>query len=72
MGTPTPEEFLTIEQVCDLLKLSQRNVYEMCRTRQLPGVAKVGSRWRVNKKELLDWMAAGGDAADGNHARQDG
>jgi excisionase family DNA binding protein len=61
-------EYLTIEEVCVLLKLGKRTVYELARTGRLPGAAKVGGQWRVNRETLTAWLEAGGefDAADGS------
>lgn len=60
-------EFLTIEEVCRLLKLSDRTVYDLCRHGKLPGAAKVGGQWRVNALELNGWLSAGG--ASGSRQR---
>lgn len=57
-------EFITLKEVCDMLKLSDRMVYDLCRQGRLPGAAKVGGRWRVDRQKLLDWMAAGAEAQD--------
>lgn len=53
--------FLTIEEVAELLRLSERSVYSMARSGKLPGAAKVGQKWRVNRAALLAWMAEGGE-----------
>ena len=57
----TPPTFLTIPECCDLLRLSERSVYDMARNGRLPGAAKVGGKWRVNRSVLMDWLATGGD-----------
>lgn len=57
----TPPTFLTIPECCDLLRLSERSVYDMARGGRLPGAAKVGGKWRVNRRMLLEWLAQGGD-----------
>ena len=57
----TPPTFLTIPECCDLLRLSERSVYDMARNGKLPGAAKVGGKWRVNRSVLMDWLATGGD-----------
>ncbi len=54
--------YLTIQQVCELLQLGERTVYEMCRQGKLPGAAKVGGSWRVDETALRDWLARGGEA----------
>ena len=56
-------QYLTIDEVCTLLKLGKRTVYELCREGKLAGAAKVGNQWRVNRLQLDEWLAAGGDAA---------
>ena len=40
--TEQMHRYLTIQQVCELLQLGERTVYEMCRQGKLPGAAKVG------------------------------
>jgi len=59
----TVAEYLTILEVCGLLKLSERTVYDLCRRRKLAGAAKIGNQWRVNREELQEWLKAGGAAA---------
>ena len=46
-------EYLTIPEVCDLLRLSERTVYTMCRAKKLPGAVKVGNQWRVERRKLI-------------------
>ena len=60
-------EYLDIEETARLLKLSPRAVYDKFRARALPGVAKVGGKWRVNRQKLIEWMDAGGELADEQH-----
>lgn len=55
-------EYLTIKEVCDLLKIGERTVYQLCRSGKLGGACKIGNQWRVNRGELLAWLKAGGDA----------
>ena len=57
----TPPTFLTIPECCDLLRLSERSIYGMARSGRLPGAAKVGGKWRVNRRVLMEWLARGGD-----------
>lgn len=64
-------EFLTIAEVCEMLKLGERTVYDLCRQGKLPGAAKIGGQWRVNADELSAWLKAGG-AAEFNTARPEG
>ena len=55
-------DFMTIREVCDLLKIGERTVYDLCREGKLGGAAKIGSQWRINREELLAWLKAGGAA----------
>jgi len=55
-------EYLTISEVCELLRLSERTVYDLCRRGQLAGAAKIGNQWRVEKSKLVRWLDAGGRA----------
>ncbi len=67
-------EYLTIKEVCELLQIGERTVYQFCRTGKLRGAAKVGNQWRVHRPELESWLAAGGDAefrATGDREDQD-
>ena len=61
-GSEAMAEYLTIKEVCELLKIGERTVYQLCRTGKLGGAAKVGNQWRMEKQELLTWLKAGGDA----------
>lgn len=55
---------MTIDEVCDLLQLAKRTVYHLARTGRLPGAAKVGNQWRVNRAKLSEWLEAGGELAN--------
>ena len=61
-GNLADPEFLTIEEVSSLLRLSDRSIYDLCRGGRLPGAAKVGGVWRVDREVLQAWLAAGGNA----------
>jgi len=58
--------YLTIQEACEILRLGERTVYDMCRKGKLPGVAKVGGSWRIEEKALHDYMKAGGEIAEQN------
>jgi len=53
-------EYLTIPEVCTLLRLAEKTVYTMCREGRLPGAVKVGNQWRVEHEKLRAWLDAGG------------
>ena len=54
--------YMTVAQVCELLQLAERTVYDLCRQGKLPGAAKVGGSWRIKKTVLDEWLTAGGEA----------
>lgn len=62
-------ELLTVQEVANLLKLSDRTVYAMCRTDRLPGISKVGGKWRIDREKLIVWLESGGEAAQGEDRR---
>lgn len=55
-------ELLTIREVCVLLRVGERTVYDLCREGRLPGAIKVGGQWRVHHERLLKWIEQGGEA----------
>jgi excisionase family DNA binding protein len=59
-------EYLTIQETAALLRLGERVTYEKLRSGVIPGAAKVGGKWRVNRQKLIEWMDAGGELADQN------
>lgn len=54
-------EFLTIPEVAVLLRVGQKTAYTLAREGKLPAV-RVGNQWRVPKRALEQWVAAGGVA----------
>ena len=55
-------EYLTLQEAAALLRIGERTAYTRCRSGQLPGAAKVGGRWRVDRATLESWLRRGGDA----------
>ncbi len=55
-------EFLSLQEAATLLHIGERTAYTRCRLGQLPGAAKVGGRWRVDRAALEGWLRRGGDA----------
>jgi len=56
-------EYLNITEVAQMLRLGERAVYDMLRGGRIPGAAKAGGKWRVDRERLVAWMAAGGELA---------
>ena len=65
-------EYLTVGETAALLRLGERVVYDMLRSNRIPGAAKAGGKWRVNREKLVKWMAAGGELAAGRARRETG
>ena len=62
VGTAMPV-FVTVKEASELLRVTDRTLYDLCRQGKVPGAAKVGGQWRIDREKLLDWLAKGGEAA---------
>ena len=50
------EEILTIWQVAEFLKVTDRTIYRLAAAREIPAF-KVGGSWRFRKADIDDWIA---------------
>lgn len=48
-------EILTLKQVADLLKVTERTIYRLAAARKIPAF-KVGGMWRFSRAELGGWI----------------
>jgi excisionase family DNA binding protein len=55
-GALMPEEILTIREVAEFLKVTERTIYRLAADSQIPAF-KVGGSWRFRKTELIQWMS---------------
>ncbi len=62
--------FITVKEASELLRVTDRTLYDLCRQGKVPGAAKVGGQWRLDREKLLAWLAKGGEAA-GDQTRND-
>jgi len=46
---------LTVEEVCDLLRVSPRTVYRYCRKNRFPGCYLLEQQWRIPRQGLLTY-----------------
>jgi len=53
------DEYLTIPEVAELLRITERTAYSLAREGKLPAM-KVGNRWRVARATLEEWSRTGG------------
>lgn len=59
---PTLPEVLDAAQAADLLAVDEEAIVEAAERGELPG-RRIGGQWRFGRRALLDWLAAGGEAA---------
>ena len=50
-----PEEILTIREVADYLKVTERTLYRLVQDGEVPGF-KVGGSWRFRRGDLERWI----------------
>jgi len=56
MSTSTSEgEILTIKQVADYLKVTERTIYRLAAAKKIPAF-KVGGTWRFSRAEIDSWI----------------
>lgn len=48
-------EILTIKQVADYLKVTERTIYRLAAAKKIPAF-KVGGTWRFSKTEINQWI----------------
>ena len=53
-------DFLTLKEVCSLLRIGERTAYELCRTGRMGGAVKVGGQWRIEREAFEEWVRRGG------------
>ena len=49
-----PDAYLTVEEVAELLKVSDKTVRRLVRRGELPAF-KVGNQWRFIGEQIRDW-----------------
>ena len=55
-------EFMTVEDVADMLRINKSTVYRMAKTGRIPAT-RVGRQWRFRLSALEDFLDGGGDQA---------
>jgi len=50
------DEYLTIDQVAELLKVSAKTIRRLVRRSEIPGF-KVGGQWRIKRADIDEWVA---------------
>lgn len=49
------DEILTLKEVADYLKLTEKTAYRLAAEGKLPGF-KVGGSWRFKREDILAWI----------------
>lgn len=49
------DEILTLKEVAQYLKLTEKTAYRLAAEGKLPGF-KVGGSWRFKKDDILEWI----------------
>jgi excisionase family DNA binding protein len=67
-----PEEILTIREVAEFLKVTERTIYRLVAEGKIPSF-KVGGSWRFQRVDLVQWMneQASGQAGHARHPKGD-
>jgi len=55
--SPSEGEILTIKQVAEYLKVTERTIYRLAGAKKIPAFKVVG-RWRFRKADIDRWIAA--------------
>lgn len=55
VGNIMTDEILTIKEVAEYLKLSEKTAYRLASDGKLPGF-KVGGSWRFKREDVLAWI----------------
>jgi len=55
-------EFMTVEDVADMLRINKSTVYRMAKGGRIPAT-RVGRQWRFRLSALEEFLDAGGDVA---------
>jgi excisionase family DNA binding protein len=63
-----PEEIMTIREVAEFLKVTERTIYKLTAEGQIPSF-KVGGSWRFQRADLVQWMSEKASGQSG-HARR--
>lgn len=55
MGSEKNSEILTVKEVADFLKVTERTIYRLAAAKQIPAF-KVGGSWRFSQADITEWI----------------
>lgn len=53
--SPSEAEILTVKQVADYLKVTERTIYRLAAAKKIPAF-KVGGTWRFSRADIDAWI----------------
>lgn len=56
MHSNSESEILTIKEVAEYLKVTERTIYRLAAVKKIPGF-KLGGTWRFRRSDLDQWIA---------------
>lgn len=65
------EEILTVREVAEYLKVTERTIYRLATEGQIPSF-KVGGSWRFQRSDLIQWMNEQAKGHGGNGDQPNG
>ncbi|MFH1537667.1 MAG: helix-turn-helix domain-containing protein [bacterium] len=51
------EEFYTVKEIAEILKVNRVTIQRWCKTSEIPAV-KIGKSYRIEKKDFENWYQA--------------
>ena len=55
LSSPADNAIMTIGEIADYLKVTERTIYRLAGAKQIPAF-KVGGSWRFSKKDIDSWI----------------
>ncbi|MBX7482085.1 helix-turn-helix domain-containing protein [Qipengyuania qiaonensis] len=65
-----PEEILTVRDVAEFLKVTERTIYRLATEGKIPSF-KVGGSWRFQRSDLIRWMNEQAERRDQPEKKKD-
>ena len=56
---PAAPEFLTVEELADLVRVNRKTIYDALARGDIPGARRVGGTYRILRDAVLSWFASG-------------
>lgn len=63
-AAPTEGEILTIKEVAEYLKVTDRTIYRLAGAKKIPAF-KVGGTWRFSRADIDEWIRRQSAQAEG-------